>query len=36
VKQSPGWEVTQPKPGWHQWQTPSGRIYVQGPKRYPV
>ena len=23
VKQSPGWTVTQPKPGWHQWTTPS-------------
>jgi hypothetical protein len=36
VKQSPGWTVTQPRPGWHQWQTPAGRIYTQGPKRYPV
>ena len=36
VKQSPGWKVTQPRPGWHQWETPSGRVYVQGPKRYPV
>ena len=36
VKQSPGWTVTQPKPGWHQWQTPAGRVYIQGPKRYPV
>ena len=35
VKQSPGWKVTQPRPGWHQWQTPSGRTYVQEPKRYP-
>jgi len=34
VKQSLGWKVTQPKPGWHQWQTPAGRIYVQEPKRY--
>jgi len=34
VKQSTGWNVTQPKPGWHQWTTPSGRVYVQGPKRY--
>lgn len=25
VKQSPGWKVTQPRPGWHQWETPSGR-----------
>ncbi len=36
VKQSPGWNVTQPTPGWHQWITPSGRTYVQGPKRYPA
>ncbi|HEY0933642.1 MAG TPA: hypothetical protein VGD91_07865 [Trebonia sp.] len=34
VKQSPGWSVTQPKPGWHQWETPSGRVYLQEPKRY--
>src|SRR6202040_3281588 len=31
VKQSHGWTVTQPKPGWHQWETPSGRTYIQGP-----
>jgi hypothetical protein len=36
VKQSKGWNVTQPRPGWHQWTTPSGRTYVQGPKRYPA
>jgi hypothetical protein len=36
VKQSPGWNVTQPRPGWHQWVTPSGRTYIQGPKRYPA
>jgi hypothetical protein len=36
VKQSVGWSVTQAKPGWHQWETPSGRVYTQGPKRYPV
>jgi hypothetical protein len=36
VKQSPGWKVTQPRPGWHQWETPSGRVYVQGPKHYPA
>jgi hypothetical protein len=36
VKQSPGWTVTQPKPGWHEWTTPSGRTYTQGPYRYPV
>jgi Domain of unknown function (DUF222) len=36
VKQSPDWNVTQPKPGFHQWTTPSGRVYVQEPKRYPT
>lgn len=34
VKQMPGWDVTQPRPGWHQWTTPTGRAYVQGPWRY--
>jgi hypothetical protein len=34
VKQSKGWDVTQPRPGWHQWETPAGRVYAQGPKRY--
>jgi hypothetical protein len=36
VKQSPGWKVTQPRPGWHQWTTPSGRTYTQAPYEYPV
>ena len=36
VKQSAGWNVTQPKPGWHRWQTPAGRVYTQEPKRYPA
>ena len=36
VKQSPGWNVTQPKPGWHEWITPSGRTYTQAPYCYPV
>src|SRR5580693_8851632 len=36
VKQSKGWAVTQPQPGWHQWTTPSGRKYTQGPKQYPA
>jgi hypothetical protein len=34
VKQMPGWSVAQPKPGWHMWTTPTGRIYVQEPWRY--
>ncbi len=36
IKQSPGWTVTQPRPGWHRWETPSGRTYTQGPKQYPA
>ena len=36
VKQSKGWTVTQPRPGWHQWKTPSGRTYTQGPMKYPA
>jgi hypothetical protein len=34
VKQAKGWNVSQLRPGWHQWTTPSGRVYVQEPKRY--
>jgi hypothetical protein len=34
VKQLPGWSVTQPRPGWHVWTTPTGRRYVQEPWRY--
>jgi hypothetical protein len=34
VKQLPGWTVTQPKPGWHVWTTPTGRTYVREPWRY--
>jgi len=36
VKQTKGWDVTQSAPGWHQWTTPSGRTYWQGPYQYPV
>jgi hypothetical protein len=36
VKQSPGWNVTQPRPGWHEWRTPAGLTYTQGPHPYPV
>ena len=36
VKQTPGWDVTQPAPGWHQWTTPSGRTFWQGPYQYPI
>jgi hypothetical protein len=34
VKQLPGWSVTQPKPGWHVWTTPTGRTYIQEPWQY--
>jgi hypothetical protein len=36
VKQSPGWKVTQPMPGYHRWTTPSGRTYATEPMRYPI
>ncbi len=36
VKQSPGWKVTQPMPGYHQWTTPSGRTFTAEPMRYPI
>ena len=36
VKQSPGWKVTQLRPGYHQWTTPSGRTYTTEPIRYPI
>jgi hypothetical protein len=36
VKQSKGWSLTQPRPGWHQWTAPSGRTYTQGPMQYPI
>ena len=29
-------DMSQPKPGWHEWTTPTGRTYVQLPYRYPV
>jgi hypothetical protein len=36
VKQTKGWTLTQPRPGYHQWTTPSGRTITQGPKKYPA
>jgi hypothetical protein len=36
VKQRPGWSVTEVKPGWLQWTTPSGRVYTKGPWKYPA
>ena len=36
LKQSNGWTVTEAKPGYHQWTTPSGRAYTQEPWTYPT
>jgi hypothetical protein len=36
LKQSDGWAVTETMPGYHQWTTPSGRIYTQEPRAYPA
>jgi hypothetical protein len=36
LKQSAGWSVTETRPGFHQWTTPSGRTYTQEPWRYPA
>ncbi|HTU75065.1 MAG TPA: DUF222 domain-containing protein [Trebonia sp.] len=36
LKQSDGWDVTETRPGYHQWKTPSGRTYIQEPWRYPA
>ncbi len=36
VKQTPGWTVTQPMPGYHQWTTPAGRSFTAEPMRYPI
>ena len=36
LKQSDGWDVTEIKPGYHQWTTPSGRTYTQEPWSYPA
>jgi hypothetical protein len=35
VKQSPGWSFANIRPGFHQWTTQAGRVYVQGPWQYP-
>ena len=36
LKQSDGWTVTEVSPGYHQWTTPSGRVYTQEPWQYPA
>jgi hypothetical protein len=35
-KQAPGWQLTQDRPGYSTWTTPSGRTYTSGPATYPV
>jgi hypothetical protein len=35
VKQSPGWSFANIRPGFHQWTTGAGRVYLQGPWQYP-
>jgi hypothetical protein len=36
VEQAKGWTLTQPRPGWHEWTTPGGRVYTRGPMKYPA
>jgi hypothetical protein len=31
AKQSKGWQVTKPRPGWTRWTTKAGRVYDQDP-----
>jgi Domain of unknown function (DUF222) len=35
-KQAPGWKLTQNRPGYHTWTTPTGRTYTTGPATYPI
>jgi hypothetical protein len=36
TKQMQGWDVRQIRPGFHQWTTPAGRVYLQEPWQYPA
>jgi hypothetical protein len=36
AKQAPGWQLSQDRPGYSTWTTPSGRTYTSGPATYPV
>ena len=36
VKQLPGWQLEQVRPGWFRWTTPAGLSYDVGPDPYPV
>jgi Domain of unknown function (DUF222) len=35
-KQASGWQLSQDRPGYHTWTTPSGRRYITGPTTYPI
>jgi hypothetical protein len=36
IKQHRQWTYTQILPGFHEWQVPSGRTYIKGPRQYPA
>jgi len=36
IKHRNNWTVTQTAPGFHEWTTPSGRVYQREPARYPA
>jgi hypothetical protein len=36
LKHRSNWTVTQTAPGYHEWTTPSGRVYHREPARYPA
>jgi len=36
LKQSQGWQLTQPEPGVLQWRTPHGRTFTTTPTEYPL
>jgi hypothetical protein len=36
LKHRSNWTVTQTAPGFHEWTTPSGRVYYREPARYPA
>jgi len=36
IKHRNNWTVTQTAPGFHEWTTPSGRVYRTEPARYPA
>lgn len=36
LKHRANWQATQVAPGYHEWRTPSGRVYRTQPARYPA